>query len=554
MGRAPVTPATRTADSRWTQLGHAVTRSAPATWFDENVRRNRTISRTRTATGGAWNRLIDVCYPLIVVGRGTRIGARKLGAWWKSTPKEKRTMEGVAALVCVLCIGLLSMGPLLLLVAFVAYVSWLGRDTSKAGADPETPEHIGKLQAVYNGLVPYLQGSDDPDQHFKPGGGYRDAFKEWEFDASDALVRLKMDYSEYFKDGEADSRAKVERALEGKIGQANEYLYSWDEQGNHLEVRILPPLLNGIGSQSWPVAEIEFVLGFTDPDPSTRLIPVLVADPEASEDTLTPLSRPNDGVPPGFRVTQVPPVVWRVVYPSTTPHLLIVGGALSGKSTAVRSLLGQALARGHQVAVIDSDATAEYAGLYGRPGVLRVTEEPIDSLSLLDWFGLELERRAEKFGTEGPAGPDAGEGAAPDGSEDPNRDSYYDPTSNDPPLWLFIDGLPELLDAAAAMNRPAPQDLLAALARKARFARTTLVVTARTEHVGKLRPALRSQLANRVALGKVDAVTSTMLFGGTLELGGGQAMPAGRGYARVGGGPVIRLQTPYAPTPVPTSG
>ena len=78
-----------------------------------------------------------------------------------------------------------------------------------------------------------------------------------------------------------------------------------------------------------------------------------------------------------------------------------------------------------------------------------------------------------------------------------------------------------------------------------------MVATARTEQAGKLRPVLRGQLANRVALGKVDAVTSTTLFGGTLELGGGQAMPAGRGYARLGDGPVIRLQTPYAPTVVP---
>ena len=113
--------------------------------------------------------------------------------------------------------------------------------------------------------MPYLQNGDDPDQHFKPGGGYRDAFTAWEFDEQDRLIRLRMDYSEYFKDGEAESRAKVERALEGKIGHANEYLYAWDEEGNHLDVRILPPLPDGIGAQPWPVADIEFVLGVTDP-------------------------------------------------------------------------------------------------------------------------------------------------------------------------------------------------------------------------------------------------------------------------------------------------
>ena len=512
----------------WTQLGNAVARSGPASWLDENVRRHPALSRTRSATGGAWSRLLDVCYPLIVIGRGTRIGMARAVAWWKATPKEKRTLEGVVALVCVVCLGMLSMGPLLLLLAYVGGAAWLGRDTTKRTLDPESPARMGRLQAVYDGLVPYLQSADDPDQHFKPGGGFRDAFTEWEFDQTDALVRLRMDYSQYFRDGEADSRGKVERALEGKIGQANEYLYSWDEQGNHLEVRILPPLPAGIGSQPWPVAEIEFVLGFTDPSSATRLIPVLVPDPSASEDTLTPLSEPS-AVPRGFQVVQLSPAIWRVTCPSATPHLLVVGGQQSGKSTALRSLLVQALARGHQVAVADSDATAEYTELTGRPGVLRVTEDPADSLELLDWFGLELERRAERF----------------TGSE-------QEPA--DPPLWLFIDGLPELLDAAAAHGRANIQDQLAGLARKARFANTTLVATARTEHAAKLRPALRGQLANRVALGKVDPVTSTALFGGTLELGGGQAMPAGRGYARIGTGPVIRLQTPYAPTPSPTSG
>ena len=516
----------------WTQLGNAVARSAPAAWLDENVRRHPVLSRTRNATGGAWSRLLDVCYPLIVIGRGTRIGAARAVGWWKSTPKEKRTLEGLVTLVCVVCIGMLSLGPVLLVLAYVGGAAWLGRDTTKKVADPESPARVGKLQAVYNGLVPYLQSEDDPDQHFKPGGGYRDAFTEWEFDHTDTLVRLRLDYSQYFRDGEADSRAKVERALEGKIGQANEYLYSWDEQGNQLEVRILPPLLSGVGSQPWPVAEIEFVLGFTDPSSATRLIPVLIPDPSASEDTLTPLSEPS-AVPPGFQVAQLSPAIWRVTCPSGNPHLLVAGGPQSGKSTAVRSLLVQALARGHQVAVVDSDATAEYSELIDRPGVLRVTEDPADSLALLDWFGLELERRAERFGGASDA----------DGNE---------PTES--PLWLFVDGLPELLEAAAAQGRADAQDLMTGLARKARFAHTTLVVTARTEHVAKLRPALRSQLANRVALGKVDPVTSTALFGGTLELGGGQAMPAGRGYARIGSGPVIRLQTPFAPTPFPTSG
>jgi hypothetical protein len=571
-----MTQAARTADSMWTRLGRVVAESPPVVWLNESVLHHPRVSRGRGMAHEGWARVLDVCYPLIVLLRGTRRGAAQLGAWWKEAPKEKRRLQTVIVLACLIGIGLLKFGPLVLILAFLGAAAWLGRDTSRKGADPESPEHIARLQAVYNGLVPYLQNGDDPDQHFKPGGGYRDAFTAWEFDEQDRLIRLRMDYSEYFRDGEADSRAKVERALEGKIGHANEYLYAWDEEGNHLDVRILPPLPDGIGAQPWPVADIEFVLGVTDPGSAGRLIPMLVADPDAGEDTLTPQAAARDEVPPGFRVAQLAPVIWRLGTPSANPHLLVTGGPGTGKSTAVRSLLGQALARGHRIAVIDTDQTAEYGALAGRPNVLRITEEPADSLDLLDWFGLEIERRAEQTrapssatdtgsvpGTDPVAdtdavadtGPASGTGSAaqpspaadlPESANTPNPAPESAPAA-EPALWLFVDDLPELCAAAARLGRPDPQDTLAVLARKARFARTTLVITARIDQIQALRPALRNQLTSRIALGKVDPVTSTLLFGGTLELGGAQVMPQGRGYARIGAGPVIRLQTPYAP-------
>jgi hypothetical protein len=112
-----------------------------------------------------------------------------------------------------------------------------------------------------------------------------------------------------------------------------------------------------------------------------------------------------------------------------------------------------------------------------------------------------------------------------------------------------VDDLPELCDAARGLGRPDPQDALAALAAKARNTRVILVVTARSEQLGALRLPLLGQLDLRVALGRPDPATSTLLFGGTLDLVGAGLMPPGRGYTRMGAGaPVIRLQMPCAPT------
>lgn len=610
-----MTQAARSAGSMWTRLGRAVSASRPVVWVNDSVLHHPGLTKGRGMAHEGWSRILDVCHPIVVLLRGARRGAAQLVAWWKGAPKERRRLQSVIVLACVAGIGMLKYGPPLLVLAFLGAAAWLGRDASAKSADRETPEHVSRLQAIYNGLVPYLENGDDPDQHFRPGGGYRDAFTAWEFDEHDRLVRLRMDYSEYFRDGEADSRAKVERALEGKIGRANEYLYAWDEEGNHLDVRVLPPLPDGIGAQQWPVADIEFVLGVTDPGSAGRLVPVLVADLGGAGSAHASQPAARGQVPPGFRVAQLAPAIWRLGDPNPNPHLLVTGGAGTGKSTAVRSLLGQALRRGHRVAVIDTDQSAEYAALAGQPNVLRIVEDPAGSLDLLSWFDLEIERRAAKAAARARAGQSGSAAEAADGAEtsanaspgagtgiggatrsgagsqeDTGRagdgpsgarsaltaaveseappapapasvaasaaastaSTAAAPSTAEPPLWLFVDNLPELCAAAGRLGRPDPQDALAVLARKARFARTTLVVTVRTDQIAMLRPALRNQLTSRVALGTVDPVTSTLLFGGTLELGGARLMPPGRGYARIGAAPVIRLQTPYAPALAPS--
>ena len=548
-------PPARTADSLWARLGHSVSESAPITRFNDSVLHHRWVTRTREFAGDLRARLREILYPVILVLRGLRRAATGGRAWWTAGTKEKRRIQAAAVLVVLVLVGLLPYGPALLIVGFLGWIGWLGRDTAPK-ADPES--HVARLQAVYDGLVPYLYDEHDPDQHFKPGGGYRDAFTSWEFDEHDRLIALTLDYSQYVRDGEAECRAKVERAVEGKVGRCNEFLYEWDEEGNHLRVRVLPPLPNGLAAQPWPVAEIEYVLGITDPDSAGRLIPVLLPEEPGVEPEPLPanLAARVAAPPEGWRTAVVAPVVWRVGVPCPNPHLLVTGSIGSGKTTVLRSLLGQALGRGQQVAVIDIEQTEAYTDLAGRPGVRGVAEDAERALELLDWFELECEGRAERRRAEAEAVANGDttsfpavkvRDAAADGLGQPQSPASAEGAPAEPTLWLCIDGLPELLDAAARLGRPHLEDSLAALARKARYAGVLLLTTASEERVLALRPALRAQLTVRLAMGSVDPAVSTTLFGGTLELGGSRKLPAGRGYARVGNGPVIRLQTPYAP-------
>ena len=85
-----------------------------------------------------------------------------------------------------------------------------------------------------------------------------------------------------------------------------------------------------------------------------------------------------------------------------------------------------------------------------------------------------------------------------------------------------------------------------AVLRPGRTTGVTVVVSCRAERVAELRATVRNQAHARVGLGQLPPGASTALFGGTLEIGGPAMLPAGRGFARVGGGPVVRLQVPAA--------
>lgn len=475
---------------------------------------NRYAHGTRHAGKRARARALDIGHPVVVLLRGSRQMSKDVRTWWAGAEGKQKEVRDVVAflfLVCAVATGLQQGGVLLLIVLWAGAASWLGKDRPDPDADPEPEARRNRLQSAYNGLVPYLMDAHDPDERFKPGGGYRAGFTAWEFDDADRLVAVTLQYSPFFKDGEADSRAKVERALEGKIGQSNEFLYDWDEEGNKLAVRILPPLPSGIPAQPWKVAEIEYVLGFTDPTSTARLIPVR-------------LPAEGGGEP---AVVELAPVVWRQGRFAAEPHLLVAGVLGAGKSNLLRSLLGQALGRGHLATVVDAEHTGHFDEFAGVDGVVRLETHAAGAVELLEWVAAESGRRADRLRELGDT-----------------DDTLVTEVLR--PLWLFVDELPALAEAAGRAGLADPQDLLARLMREGRTTGITVVLSCRAERVAELRATVRNQAHARVGLGQLPPGASTALFGGTLEIGGPAMLPAGRGFARVGGGPVVRLQVPAA--------
>ena len=65
----------RSEHSVWTRLEHAVATHGSVTWFNDHVLHHSAIGRGRAVTTRTWTHVLDVCYPMIVLGRGTRRGS-----------------------------------------------------------------------------------------------------------------------------------------------------------------------------------------------------------------------------------------------------------------------------------------------------------------------------------------------------------------------------------------------------------------------------------------------------------------------------------------------
>ncbi|MFF9015341.1 hypothetical protein ACF09C_20540 [Streptomyces sp. NPDC014870] len=466
----------------------------------DRIARSREIART------AADSATDVLHPLITISRGLRKLAATARARWAATPKERRGPTLLLVAACILVVALVPYGPLLALVSVMGAAAWTGRERPVVKTGPDDAE-VERLQGLYEALVPYLSVPEDPAPLFAHGGDWSGAFGDFSFDDDGRLTRLRIRYPAYFTDGEAASRARIEQLLHAKSGRGREYLFDWDEEGNQLVMSVLPALPTTIAAQRFVTVPGETVLGFTDADAVQRTVPVVTADGE--EDA--------------------PPVLWRTGPRSTEPHLLAVGQPGAGTTSLLRSIALQTLPYG-DVLIVEGSGTGEYACLTGRAGVLAVECGLAGALASLEWAAHETERRLIAANRARQAGR-----PAPD---DTRR-----------PLWILLDRPSILGHLAAADGRPDPQDLLQVPLRHGRTVQVTVVVAEQFDGADALSETVRTHTRARVVLGPAAPGQIASVLGAAPHTTPTPSVPPGRGYARLGTGPVLRLQVPATPDP-----
>ncbi|GGU02234.1 hypothetical protein [Streptomyces coeruleorubidus] len=465
------------------------------------------LARSRELARTAADSATDVLHPLITITRGLRrlaaAGRRRVA----ETPKEKRGALLFLVSSVLLVVALLPYGPLLAAVTLMAAAAWKGRDRTPAAADGPDESQTERLKALYEALVPYFSTAEDPEPLYAHGGAWDKAFPTYAFDGGGRISHLVVRYPAYFTDGEAEARARIEHLLAAKSGRGREYHFTWDEEDNQLTVSVLLPLPVDIAAQRFVTTPGETVLGFTDPTQVRRTLPLTY----------------------GEQRRDVPPVIWRTGLRSTEPHLLALGQPGSGTSTLLRSIALQALQHG-DVVIVDGGGTGEYACLTGRDGVLAVECGLTGALASLEWAATETERRLIAANRAHQAG-------------------HPPPDDTKRPLWILVDRPTAFTHLAAADDRKDPLSLLQVPLRHGRPANVTVVVADQLDSADALTDAVRQHTRARVVLGPATADQVESVLGAPPYTTPVDQVPPGRGYARLGTGPVHRLQVPATPNP-----
>ncbi|AZM52080.1 hypothetical protein DMA15_05325 [Streptomyces sp. WAC 01529] len=465
------------------------------------------LARSRELARSAADSATDVLHPLITIARGLRRLAAAGRRRWADTPKDKRGPLLFLVASVVLVVALVPYGPMLALVSLMAAAGWTGRERTAPAPDGPDEAQAQRLQCLYEALVPYFSVPEDPAPVFAHGGAWDKAFTTYEFDDTGRVSRLVVQYPAYFTDGEAESRARIEQLLHAKSGRGREYHFAWDEESNELTVTVLPPLPTDIAAQRFVTNPGETVLGFTDETGVQRTLPV--TDGEERRD--------------------VPPVVWRTGPRSTEPHLLITGRPGTGTTTLLRSIALQALQYG-DVLIVEGGGTGDYACLAGRDGVLAIECGLAGALASLEWAAHETERRLIAANRARQAG-------------------HPPPEDTKRPLWILLDRPSALGHLAAADGRNDPQSLLQVPLRHGRAANVTVAVADQLDCLDALSDAVHQHTRARVVLGPAAPDQVEEVLGAPPHTTPTAEVPPGRGYARLGAGPVHRLQVPATPDP-----
>ncbi|MGY5050124.1 hypothetical protein ACWDE0_31680 [Streptomyces sp. 900105755] len=465
------------------------------------------LARSRELARTAADNATDVLHPLITVTRGLSRLAAAGRRRWAETPKDKRGPLLFLAASVVLVVALVPYGPLLAVITLMAASAWQGRDRTPPPSEGPDESQTQRLQSLYEALVPYFSAAEDPAPLYAHGGEWDKAFLAHEFDDAGRLGQLLLRYPAYFPDGEPQARARIENLLTAKSGRGREYHFAWDEEGNRLTVTVLAPLPTDIAAQRFVTAPGETVLGFTDPGEVQRTLPLGYGDEQRD----------------------VPPVVWRTGARSTEPHLLVMGRPGSGTSTLLRSVALQALQYG-DILVVEGGGTGEYMCLAGRDGVLAVECGLTGALASLEWAANETERRLIALSRARQAG-------------------HPPPDDCRRPLWILLDRPSAFVHLAAADGHKDPQALLAAPLRHGRAANVTVVVAEQLDNADVLSEAVRQHACARVVLGPALPDELAAVLGAPPHTTPLAQVPPGRGYARLGHGPVLRLQVPSTPDP-----
>ncbi|MGW7383661.1 hypothetical protein [Streptomyces sp. NPDC054794] len=465
------------------------------------------IARSRELARTAADSATDVLHPLITVSRGLRRLASAGRRKWADTPKDKRGPLLFLAATLVLVVALLPYGPLLAAITLMAAAAWQGRE--RTASEPEGPDEsqTERLRSLYEALVPYFSVAEDPAPLYIHGGEWEKTFPTHDFDEAGRVAHLVIRYPAYFPDGEAEERARIEHLLAAKAGRGREYHFFWDEEANQLTVAVLAPLPTDIAAQRFVTAPGETVLGFTDPTEVQRTLPLSYGEEQRD----------------------VPPVVWRTGIRSTEPHLLVLGQPGSGTSTLLRSVALQALQYG-DVLIVEGGGTGEYACLTGRDGVLAVECGLAGALASLEWAAHETERRLIAANRARQAG-------------------HPPPDDTRRPLWIVLDRPSVFAHLAATDGRRDPQTLLQVPLRHGRAANVTVVVAEQFDSADALSDAVRQHTRARVVLGPASPQQLEAVLGAPPHTTPLAQVPPGRGYARLGYGPVHRLQVPATPDP-----